>query len=61
MTFKAHYEQAGSASLKKEEIPVQAFLERIPPELALELYVVSAYSDSQALVDIYVFVQLVGS
>lgn len=35
MSFKAHYEGAGS----KEDIPVNEFTERIPPEIALELYV----------------------
>jgi hypothetical protein len=35
MSFKAHYEGAGS----KEEIPINEFTERIPPEIALELYV----------------------
>lgn len=35
MSFKAHYEGAGS----KEDIPINEFTERIPPEIALELYV----------------------
>ncbi|KAH7908795.1 BTB/POZ protein [Hygrophoropsis aurantiaca] len=33
MSFKAHHESAGP----KEEIPVNEFTERIPPEVALEL------------------------
>ncbi|KDR76246.1 hypothetical protein GALMADRAFT_468378 [Galerina marginata CBS 339.88] len=33
MCFKNHYESVNT----KEEIPVQEFLERIPPELVLEL------------------------
>jgi elongin-C len=36
MMFKSQYSAAG---IKKEEIPVSEFLERINPELALELYV----------------------
>lgn len=35
MGFKAHYESMGS----KEEIPVNDFMERIPPEIVLELSV----------------------
>ena len=35
MSFRAHYEGAGS----KEDIPINEFTERIPPEIALELYV----------------------
>lgn len=35
MSFKAHYEGAGS----KEDISINEFTERIPPEIALELYV----------------------
>ena len=35
MGFKAHYESVGS----KEEIPVNDFMERIPPEIVLELSV----------------------
>ncbi|KAF8548117.1 hypothetical protein OG21DRAFT_1423641 [Imleria badia] len=35
MSFKAHYEGLGS----KEDIPINEFTERIPPEIALELYV----------------------
>lgn len=33
MSFKAHYENVGS----KEEIPIRDLLERIPPEIVLEL------------------------
>lgn len=33
MCFKAHYEKVGP----KEEVPVNEFLERIPPEIVLEL------------------------
>jgi len=36
MSFKAHYETVGP----KEEIPVNEILERIPPEIVLELYAV---------------------
>lgn len=35
MSFKTHYESVGS----KEEIPVNDFVERIPPEIVLELSV----------------------
>jgi transcription elongation factor B subunit 1 len=35
MGFKAHYESVGS----KEEIPVNDFMDRIPPEIVLELSV----------------------
>lgn len=34
MAFKAHYETVGP----KDEIPVNEILERIPPEIVLELY-----------------------
>ncbi|KAJ6629338.1 hypothetical protein B0H10DRAFT_1939744 [Mycena sp. CBHHK59/15] len=34
MAFKAHYEHVGP----KEEIPVQEFMDRVPPEIVLELY-----------------------
>jgi len=33
MSFKTHYDSVGS----KEEIPVNDFMERIPPEIVLEL------------------------
>jgi transcription elongation factor B subunit 1 len=33
MAFKAHYETVGP----KEEIPVNEFMERLPPEIVLEL------------------------
>ena len=33
MAFKTYYDSVGS----KEEIPVHEFMERIPPEFALEL------------------------
>lgn len=39
MTFKAHYEKVGP----KEEIPVQEFMERIQPEIALELLLAADY------------------
>lgn len=37
MGFKAHYESVPAGS--KEEIPVNDFMERIPPEIVLELSV----------------------
>ena len=37
MSFKTHYESAAMSS--KEEIPVHDFMERIPPEIVLELLV----------------------
>ena len=33
MCFKTYYEKAGP----KEEIPIKEFLERLPPEIVLEL------------------------
>jgi hypothetical protein len=39
MTFKSHYENLSA----KEEVPVTDFLERIPPELVLELYVLRPF------------------
>jgi hypothetical protein len=36
MAFKAHYETVGP----KEEIPVHELMDRIPPEIVLELSVV---------------------
>ena len=38
MSFKSHYESVGP----KEDIPVRDFLERIPPEIVLELYSTSS-------------------
>jgi transcription elongation factor B subunit 1 len=38
MTFKAHYETVGP----KEEVPVHEFMERIAPEIVLELSVTCA-------------------
>ncbi len=35
MCFKSHYENVGP----KEDIPIKEFLERIPPEIVLELCV----------------------
>jgi transcription elongation factor B subunit 1 len=40
MSFKAHYESAGP----KDEVPVQEFMDRIPPEIVLELCVVAVLS-----------------
>jgi hypothetical protein len=40
MSFKAHYESAGP----KDEVPVQEFMDRIPPEIVLELCVVAFLS-----------------
>lgn len=37
MSFKAHYETVGP----KDEIPVNEFMDRIPPEIVLELYVLA--------------------
>jgi hypothetical protein len=37
MVFKAHYETVGP----KEDIPVNEFMERLPPEIVLELCVFS--------------------
>jgi transcription elongation factor B subunit 1 len=35
MAFKTYYERAGASV----EIPVNEFMERVPPEVVLELYV----------------------
>ncbi|KAF9531420.1 BTB/POZ protein [Crepidotus variabilis] len=43
MSFKSHYENVGP----KEEIPVRDFLERIPPEIVLELLLAADYQDSK--------------
>jgi transcription elongation factor B subunit 1 len=37
MCFKTHYESATS----KEDIPANEFMERVPPEIVLELFVFS--------------------
>jgi hypothetical protein len=37
MCFKTHYESAAS----KEDIPASEFMERVPPEIVLELFVFS--------------------
>ncbi|KAJ8456647.1 hypothetical protein ONZ45_g18638 [Pleurotus djamor] len=42
MAFKAHYQKAGP----KEDVPVQEFIERIPPELVLELLLAADYQES---------------
>jgi len=39
MCFKAHYEGLGA----KEEVPLNEFTERIPPEVALELLLAADY------------------
>ncbi|KAJ7148746.1 BTB/POZ protein [Mycena crocata] len=41
MSFKAHYETVGP----KEEIPVQEFMDRIPPEIVLELLLAADYQN----------------
>ncbi|KAJ7621010.1 BTB/POZ protein [Roridomyces roridus] len=41
MSFKAYYEKAGP----KEEVPVQEFMERIPPEIVLELLLAADYQN----------------
>ncbi|KAK0490332.1 hypothetical protein IW261DRAFT_7291 [Armillaria novae-zelandiae] len=41
MCFKAHYEKVGT----KEEVPVNEFLERIPPEIVLELLLAADYQE----------------
>lgn len=38
MCFKAHYQHS-----KKEEVPIHEFIERIPPEIVLELCVSLAF------------------
>jgi elongin-C len=45
MSFKTHYEVVSSGS--KEEIPVNDFMERIPPEIVLELSVLILPSFSE--------------
>ncbi|KAI6032680.1 BTB/POZ protein [Pisolithus orientalis] len=44
MAFKAQYESAGP----KEEIPLNEFTERIPPEVALELLLAADYLEGEA-------------
>ncbi|KAL1676689.1 hypothetical protein EV122DRAFT_291713 [Schizophyllum commune] len=44
MSFKAHYMTRSG----KEEIPVNEFLERIPPEIVLELLLAADYHASQS-------------
>jgi len=41
MSFKAHYESVGP----KEDVPVKEFLERIPPEIVLELLLAADYQE----------------
>ncbi|TFK70274.1 POZ domain-containing protein [Pluteus cervinus] len=41
MAFRAHYESVGP----KEEIPVHEFMERIPPEIVLELLLAADYQE----------------
>ncbi|KAJ7595548.1 BTB/POZ protein [Mycena floridula] len=41
MAFKAHYENGPS----KEEVPVKEFMERIPPEIVLELLLAADYQE----------------
>lgn len=45
MAFKAHYENVGP----KEDIPVNEFMERIPPEFALELWVLYFLAPNEML------------
>ncbi|KAJ7143689.1 BTB/POZ protein [Mycena epipterygia] len=42
MSFKAHYE---AASVAKDEVPVHEFMERIPPEIVLELLLAADYQN----------------
>lgn len=42
MSFKAQYEAAGP----KEEVPLNEFTERIPPEIALELLLAADYLEA---------------
>ncbi|KAJ6555085.1 BTB/POZ protein [Mycena vulgaris] len=41
MSFKAHYANAG----QRDEIPVQEFMDRIPPEIVLELMLAADYQN----------------
>ncbi|KAF8965424.1 BTB/POZ protein [Flammula alnicola] len=41
MSFKTHYESVGT----KEEVPVKEFMERIPPEIVLELLLAADYQE----------------
>jgi transcription elongation factor B subunit 1 len=50
MSFKAHYESVGS----KEEIPVNDFMERIPPEIVLELSVLDLPLNFFLLMNLFV-------
>lgn len=46
MSFKAYYENVGP----KEEVPIQEFMERIPPEIVLELCVLVCPTTSFLLI-----------
>ncbi|KAF8910675.1 BTB/POZ protein [Gymnopilus junonius] len=50
MSFKSHYESINT----KEEIPVQEFMERIPPELVLELLLAADYQEIHEIMRIKV-------
>jgi len=41
MTFRAHYENAE----RKEDIPVHEFMERLPPEIILDLLLAADYHE----------------
>ncbi|KAF8218129.1 BTB/POZ protein [Mycena galopus ATCC 62051] len=41
MSFKSHYENAGP----KDEVPVQEFMDRVPPEIVLELLLAADYQN----------------
>ncbi|KAJ7917989.1 BTB/POZ protein [Mycena leptocephala] len=41
MSFKSYYESVGP----KDEVPVQEFMERIPPEIVLELLLAADYQN----------------